>query len=160
MKRVWQWAPAILWAMVIWHFSSVAFSSIQTADTLLPLLHKLLPFANLATLELIHHLIRKSGHVFEYFIFSMLLLRAVGIMRSGWKLKAAMLALSIAAVYSGIDEIHQAFVPNRGPSVWDSLLDTSAAALAQLIVWLWMKRGRGTRTSSNLAAGDVAPRPS
>src|SRR4051812_2792062 len=116
MKQVWYWGPAILWAMLIWHFSSTAYSSIQTADALLPLLHKLLPFASPATIEIIHHLIRKSGHVIEYFIFSLLLLRAVGIMRDGWKFKAAMMALAIAAAYSGIDEFHQSFVPNRGPS--------------------------------------------
>ncbi len=140
MKLIWQWAPAVLWAMVIWHLSTAGFSSIQTGDTLLPLLHRLFPFASIATLETIHHLIRKSAHVIEYFIFSLLLLRAVGVMRDGWKLKAAMLALATAAVYSGIDEFHQSFVPGRGPSVWDSLLDTSAASLAQLIVWLWMTR--------------------
>jgi VanZ family protein len=158
MKQIWQWAPAVLWAMVIWHFSTAGFSSVQTAGFLLPLLHKLLPFASEATLETIHHLIRKSGHVFEYFVFSLLLLRAVGVMRNGWKLKAAMLALAIAAVYSGIDEFHQSFVPGRGPSVWDSLLDTAAATLAQLTVWWWMtRRGRAAGGGPDASATPRLP---
>jgi VanZ family protein len=156
MKLIWQWAPAVLWAMVIWHLSTGGFSSVQTAGFLLPLLRKLLPFASADTIEAIHHLIRKSAHVFEYFVFSLLLLRAVGVMRNGWKLKAALLALAIVAVYSGIDEFHQSFVPDRGPSVWDSLLDTTAATLAQVTVWWWMTRRR--RAAGGGSGGNTTPR--
>ena len=31
----------------------------------------------------------------------------------------------VVACYAALDEVHQAFVPGRGASAWDSLLDTS-----------------------------------
>ena len=153
MNGLWRWLPVVLWAWVIWDFSSSGFSSIQSSRFILPFLRWLLPQASAATLDVLHLLIRKSGHVAEYYILSLLLLRALAVTRGGWRLGAALLALAIAAAYSGVDEIHQAFVPNRTASVWDSLLDTAAAALAQLTVWWWTKRG--TRTPGRVAAGDA-----
>jgi VanZ family protein len=96
------------------------------------------------TLEEIHHFIRKGGHVFEYFIFTMLLFYAIRAGRAGWRASWVWITLICVASYAGLDEFHQSFVPGRGASVWDALLDTSAGALAMLIVWLWW-RGRKRR---------------
>ena len=115
----------------------------------------LFPHASQRTIELLHVSVRKGGHVVEYFIFSLLLLRAVGITRDGWKLRAALTALAIAAVYAGVDEIHQIFVPNRGPSPLDSLLDIAAACLAQLCVWLWLRRKTLREDSPGVVASDL-----
>ena len=45
-------------------------------------------------------------------------------------------ALLAAAVYAASDEIHQAFVPGRGPAVTDVLLDSAGALCGILIVCL------------------------
>lgn len=119
--------------------STDTFSSEQTSRIILPLLRGLLPHATAATLELIHFAIRKSAHFTEYFIFSLLLLRAVRGNRHGWVLRWALLALAIATVFSILDEFHQSFVPSRTASVWDSLLDTFGAATAQLTAWSWFR---------------------
>jgi VanZ family protein len=141
MRRLRQWAPAIAWAAVIWLFSTQAFTAEATAGFLLPLLHKLFPHTSLETLLFLHFLIRKSAHFVEYFIFGLLVLRAIRGQRRGWALRWGLAALVIAAAYAALDEFHQSFVPGRTASPWDSLLDTTGALAAQFLAWLYALRG-------------------
>jgi VanZ family protein len=153
MPRLRPWILPVLWAALIFTASTNLFSSTNTSRVILPLLHWLLPRAPQSTLESIHGLIRKCGHITEYFIFGVLLVQAVRGPRRGWQLRWALIALLIAAGYSGLDEWHQSFVPSRTASPWDSLLDTSAAATAQLAVWIEVKR----RARSERPHGGVSP---
>ena len=79
-----------------------------------------------------HAFIRKAGHLAEYFVLSMLLLRGVRGGRNGWRVEWGVAAVALAAGWAGLDELHQAFVPSRGPSMLDVLIDASGAAVAQL----------------------------
>ncbi len=137
MRGLRQWAPAIAWAALIWVFSTASFSASSTSRFILPLLHWLLPQASPETLAMLHGVIRKSAHFIEYFILSLLLLRGVRGQRGGWKLAWGLAAVFIAACYAVLDELHQAFVPERTGSPLDSLLDTYGAAAAQLLAWAY-----------------------
>ncbi|TKB76394.1 MAG: VanZ family protein [Nitrospira sp.] len=44
------------------------------------------------------------------------------------------LAVAATALYGVSDELHQVFVPNRHPDVWDWVADTAGATLA---IWIW-----------------------
>jgi VanZ family protein len=137
------WLPVVAWAALMFGFSTDAFSSEHSAGIIIGILHWLLPSASASTLDLLHLLIRKSAHVFEYFVFSLLLLRAIRGDGKGWEMRWAIWALVIAAVYACLDEFHQSFVPSRTASPWDALLDTAGAALAQMGAWIAMaRRGR------------------
>jgi VanZ family protein len=153
MERLRHWLPALLWASLITSFSTDTFSKEHTSRVILPVLHWLLPYASDATLDILHIVIRKCAHVFEYFVFGVLLFRAIRTPARGWNARWAGIAVLVAAVFAASDEFHQSFVPSRGPSVWDALLDTAAAAAAQLILWLWWRR----RLSAN---SDGPPRTS
>lgn len=135
--RVKNWLPAIAWACLISFFSTDAFSSEHTSRFIIPVLHLLIPQASSETLELMHAIIRKSAHFTEYFIFSILLMRALRGQERGWTLKWAIWAVVLAAVYASLDEFHQSFVPSRTASPWDALLDTVGASAAQVYLWLW-----------------------
>jgi len=89
-------------------------------------------------------LIRKSAHFTEYFVFCLLLYRGVRSGRIGWSLMWGFNAFFIAAGYSVLDEIHQSFVPSRGPSAYDSLLDSTGAFVALVMIWLWSRRQRAS----------------
>jgi len=143
MRRLRPWIPAILWAVWISVASTDAFSAVHTSRIIVPLLHWLLPHASKARLNELHHLIRKAAHLVEYFVFSLFLVHALKGPGRKWQLRWALFALAIAAGYSCLDEFHQWFVPSRGASPWDSLLDTCGAAAAQVVAWLWSRRGRG-----------------
>lgn len=136
MRWLRQWGPAIAWAAVISFFSTEHFTASATSRIIVPFLHWLLPRASPETLEMLHFVIRKAAHVTEYFIFSLLVLRGIRRERPGWIFAWGLAAVAIAAGYAALDEFHQAFVPGRTASVRDVLLDTSGAAMAQLLVWL------------------------
>jgi VanZ family protein len=133
------WWPPLLWAGLIFSLSTDSFSSDRTGATLYPIFHWLMPSLTAAQFEPIHFLIRKSAHFTEYFVFCVLLFRGVRSNRTGWRWTWALAALSIAAGYSALDEIHQAFVASRTASPWDSLLDSVGAFVATLALFLWFR---------------------
>jgi len=135
-----QWWPALAWAGVIFTFSTGAFTSENTSRIIIPILHWLLPHAQMAALYEIHHYIRKFAHFTEYFILSLLILRAIRAGRRDTRVVWALVAIGIVAAYASLDEFHQSFVPGRTPAVADVLLDTAGGIAAQavaalVIVW-------------------------
>ena len=152
-----QWAPALVWAAFIWTMSTDYFSAAHTASWIKPILRWLDPGMSAHTMNEIHHAIRKSAHVVEYFIFTLLLYRGLRGREPGWHLKWALIALVTAACYSGLDEVHQAFVASRTASPWDSLLDSSGALGAMVVYWLWA-RPRALRPLPQETPTEIPPR--
>lgn len=140
MARLGPWLAVLLCAAVMFIFSTERFSDLHTGRIIIPALHWLLPSASDATLDNLHEFIRKCAHVFEYSVLSLLLFRAVRAARRGWQFRWAATALILTALFATSDEIHQVFVPGRGPSVHDVMLDTAAAGTMQFLVWLSLRR--------------------
>jgi VanZ family protein len=149
------WWPAVLWGCLIFYFSTDTFSSAHTGTVLYAVFHWLVSALTLEQFAPIHHVIRKSAHFTEYFVFCVLLFRGARGEREGWRWTWALAALSIAAGYSALDELHQAFVASRTASPWDSLLDSVGAFAASLVLFVWYRR----RPSRELpeASSKVAP---
>ena len=99
-ERVLRWAPVVLWAGVIF-----AFSSIPSLTT------------GLGTWDLV---LRKCAHAAEYAVLGALLLRATG---------RAWLAVVIGSAYAVTDELHQHFVHGRVGSPVDWAIDTAGLAV-------------------------------
>ena len=77
------------------------------------------------TREWLHLLLRKAAHFTEYAVLALLW---TGVLKPGprrW-----LWAFLLTTGYAATDEIHQIFVPNRGPSPIDVLIDASGAATA------------------------------
>jgi len=108
------WAPVVIWAAVIF-----AFSSVPDLGT------------GLGTWDLV---LRKAAHAVEFAVLGALLLRALGSER-------AALALAFGIAYAASDELHQLFVPGRRGSVLDVLIDAVGVALG---VALWRRLSRRT----------------
>ena len=144
---LWAWWPAIVWSGVIFTMSTDTFSADHTKWFFEPVLRWLLPGLAQSQYDYMHHIIRKCAHFSEYFVYFLLLYRAVRARREGWRWSWAAVALLIAAAYSLTDEFHQVFVPSRGPSLYDSMLDTTGASVALVVLWLWLRRRRGAADS-------------
>jgi VanZ family protein len=142
MKWLRYWWPALLWAVVISMFSTGLFKSDNTGHLIIPILHFFLPHASVETLELLHHIIRKCGHLTEYFILSMLILRGIRAGEKGLYLRWALVTILIVAGYAALDEYHQSFVPGRTAAVGDVLIDTSGGIAAQLVASLFVLLGK------------------
>jgi VanZ family protein len=143
------WWPAVLWAAIISFLSTDSFSSAHTSRIIEPLLRWVFPSISAGTLDLLHHVIRKCAHFAEYFVFGLLLyhgFRASHRESRPWHWSWAVIAWLIAVCYSVLDEVHQIFVPSRGPSAWDSLLDSTAALCALILLFFLYRRFLGSRT--------------
>ena len=141
--RLKNWLPSIAWACLISVLSTDAFSSEHTSVFIIPVLHWMFPHARAETLELMHALIRKTGHFTEYFILSIFLVRALRGKERAWTVRWAIWAVVIAAGYASLDEFHQSLIASRTASLRDVLLDTTGASVAQVVRWLWHLPRRG-----------------
>ncbi len=131
----------LAWAGVMFYASTSAFSDANTGRVILPILHWLLPAASASALAEMHFLIRKCGHFTEYFVFGLLLLRAIRAGRRELRPRWALVAIAIAACYATLDEWHQSFVPGRGGlELSDVLIDTTAATVAQALAAVLNRR--------------------
>ncbi len=139
MKWLKHWWPALVWAVVISGFSTAAFTSDNTGNIIIPILRFFLPHASAETLDLLHHIIRKCGHLTEYFILSLLILRGIRAGAKGMRLRWALIAILLVAGYASLDEFHQSFVPGRTAAVGDVLIDTSGGAVALIVASLFAR---------------------
>ena len=94
---------------------------------------------SLKALETAETVLRKLGHFSEYAVLGALVCLLILTYRvKRWRCIA--FATAFSAVYAGLDELHQMFVPERSALFTDVLIDTlgalcgSAAALALLIL--------------------------
>jgi VanZ family protein len=139
--RLWRYGPPIIWATLIFIGSSDLLSGSHTGNFLLGPLRWLFPHASDETIALIHFLIRKAGHLTEYAVLAWLIARALltsslEFLRRRW----FWFSLLAVAVYSLSDEFHQMFVPTRGASIHDSMIDTVGGFVGLALVWFWQRR--------------------
>ena len=101
------------------------------------------------------------GHLTEYFILSLLILRGIRAGKAGTHLGWALAAIAIVGCYAALDEFHQSFVPGRTAAVSDVLIDTAGAVAAQVVVALGMLFGdiRKKRRDDTLPAAQASPMP-
>jgi aryl carrier-like protein len=126
-------------------------SAEKIGSLLYPLLHFLLGLDPIRFLTW-HFVLRKTGHVVGYAVLSLLFYRAwkVTIPVRGdpkWSMVWARIAFAMATLVACLDEWHQSFLPSRTGTVHDVVLDGMAALIAQLLIYLWMRRWQGSSTS-------------
>lgn len=72
------------------------------------------------------HILRKCAHFMVYFFLGILLASSFGASKVR-KNHSILLTLMICILYAISDEVHQMFVPGRGPAVRDVMIDTAGA---------------------------------
>ena len=122
----------LVWMVLIFNLSSQAAMESNKLSTgvamfVMRIAQKVAPGADFDVHRL-NHLLRKNTHFFAYLVLGMLTANVLGrIGRRG--LGRAVSALGICILYAVSDEVHQLFVPGRGPGLRDVLLDSAGAAL-------------------------------
>jgi VanZ family protein len=151
------WWPVAVGVAVITVESTPAFGSDRTSQPLRWLVQLFFGQMSDATWDLVHHLIRKSGHFLGYGALGLVWLRAWRMSFSTPRTKTyprgprlpdarflpeAGLALLGTALVASWDEWHQTFLPNRTGSPRDVLLDCCGAAAMIGMAWLYLRRFR------------------
>jgi VanZ family protein len=134
------WLPVVLGVAVIMLESTEFMGADHTSGPLRWLWQAIFGHVSNARWEIIHHLIRKSGHFIAYGLIGLAWLRAwwMTLPRSRF-VQDAFLALMGTALMASADEFHQTFLPNRTGSPWDVLLDCCGAITLQLLVYVFMR---------------------
>lgn len=140
-RRLWRYAPLVLWMAFISFASTGEFSADNTSRIIGPLLRWLFPHITPAKIAHVHFLVRKAAHFTEYAVFAFLAARALAtssrrFLRHGWLFISLLLVIS----YALVDEYHQSFEPTRTASIYDSLIDMSGGLCALIIYALWRRR--------------------
>ena len=118
-------------------------------------------------LRFLDYILRKAGHIAEYFLLFCLALRALQFGRRSLRWQSLTGALILCLANAATDEIHQYFVAGRTGAISDVAIDFGGAALGSMIVlaWFWLKqveRGLWRKSESEISgiAADVRSTPS
>jgi len=109
------WLPVFLWAIVIFSFSSI-------------------PTAHVSQIHWKDFIVKKTAHMTEYAIFTVLLYRAF-LGGGASKKKAFLYAFLVCVLYAMTDEFHQSFTPGREPTLRDVGFDTIGSSIAIYSLW-------------------------
>ena len=136
MQKKWSWvmtAVAFGWCIFIWQFSlRDGSASSQTSGAALKWINGF--FENFGIKELFTPLsIRKTGHFCEFLMLGVLTCAALRL--HGFR-HFPLVAAGVAFCVGGVDETIQIFVPGRGPSFLDVLLDTAGGITGILLFCL------------------------
>jgi VanZ family protein len=135
-----KWLPVVLWLAFIFVMSTSGFSADNTYSVVRPVLRHLFPWLTPHQDIIVHKIIRKGAHAFEYFVLGLFLLHALQAgSRREWTWKLSLVALIGVAVWALGDEFHQSFVLTREASVRDVAIDIGGGLLAQCVIAFWYR---------------------
>lgn len=140
------WLPVLLGMIVIVIESTEMFGINHTSGPLRRVFQWLFgPVAD-DRWEIVHHLIRKTGHFIGYGLIGLAWLRAwwLTLPRSRFRVDA-LLAVAGTALIASCDEWHQSYLPNRTGTPVDVLIDSSGAVVLLLFAWIMLRIFRPTR---------------
>lgn len=132
------WLPVVVWFLIIFSASTDMMSSNRTSRIIGPILRWINPDVTDSTIRGVQLVARKGAHITEYAILSLLLYRALrrtsNRSKDEWCHRCAAWAWGLAFLYAASDEWHQSFVPSRGGTIHDVLIDACGAAIG-LLAW-------------------------
>jgi len=143
-------AILLIWVLIIaaaifWFSSKTGEESGDMSQNVTDEIFDSQPPVDEETEEKRHHAVRKSAHVLEYGILGnaicvfLFFIADAAFIRERSRHLLALWAWGGATLYAVTDEIHQIFVPGRGPSVIDVTIDAVGALLGVAAVWAFCR---------------------
>ena len=114
------WLPPIIWAVVIFSFSS--YQTVQASQIMWQ-----------------DFIVKKSFHIIEYAILTTFVYRAMkgsGLDRK----KAGIYSILFTILYGITDEFHQSFTQGRESKARDVVFDTIGGLLSIYIIWIQLPK--------------------
>jgi len=127
---------AMAWAALIFRLSTGTYGPSFSSGLVHEILVHLHMSLSQAGFAILHHLLRKLAHVFEYAVLAMLIYGSSSEPRPfAWRARRALWCVLIAAAYFLTDEFHQRFVPGRTPALADCGIDSLGGAFGVFIFY-------------------------
>lgn len=131
------WLPTILWLGMIAFFSTDTFSAAHTRSILEKIVRAVYGNISPEHFRILHAFVRKAAHFTVYGLLSWMAYyswRTTLPRRAHWTFTWSGLALLVTLIAGSYDEIHQIFVPSRGPSAYDVMLDMMGGLFVQILI--------------------------
>ena len=144
-RKVLYWSLVILWMGIIFYLSHQPAT--ESNDLSKGITEKIINIIEILTKDLevdisgFNHIIRKMSHFGAYFILGVLVVKAIG-QNKPLNIKLFIASVTICILYAISDEIHQSFIPGRGPSAMDVLID-SAGSWSGILISNFIIRVKG-----------------
>lgn len=137
--------PLLLWMSLIFSLSTNSASAAATNPIVNQILLKIFPgaatYLTASQIDTIDFCLRKSAHITEYTILSLLAFRAFRYGRATFKNYMAFAPLLFCVLYAASDEYHQSFYSQRGSSPIDVFVDSFGVLLGAFIsLWAMCRR--------------------
>jgi VanZ family protein len=126
------WLSVLIWMGIIFSLSSQPGDesskfSLGVTEYVIKVVNTIAPTLNIDKNDF-HIFIRKNGHFFVYLLLGMLVINAM--YRSGLVgNKLIVSSVLFCLLFALSDEIHQLYVPGRGSSLYDVLIDSIGALI-------------------------------
>jgi VanZ family protein len=131
------WLPVVLWMGFLFPATNNSLSLNSTSHIIVPVIRLFLPNADEQTVHLLHVLIRKFIHFWEYALLAFLLYRGFNAINKGNRKGKSLLFSGIIAVsYGFLDEFLQYFISTRTGSITDGFINMAGVILVLTIISL------------------------
>jgi VanZ family protein len=141
------WTPVMVWLLAMLFFSTDMMSSSETSRFIVPILTFVFPGLSPTEIKVWHGVIRKFGHISEYFILAMLVYRSVKYEHPDL-VDAKLRTIAFVGMVAVLDELHQGFTAFRTASILDVGYDWLGGVWALWLVTTY--EGRHLRPRSVL----------
>lgn len=136
----------IPWVLIAFWCGFIFFQSNQPGDIssmesniIVDILNWLMtPWGGLGDVSFASFIVRKCAHFLEYFILGILLFNGFKNIK---RLKQTFgISLLLGIIYAASDEIHQYYIPGRGPRIQDVMIDSLGVLAGLCLLVLAAKR--------------------
>jgi VanZ family protein len=137
--KYWRWLIVLILLIAIFCFSNLPSEKVyQILRPIKYILWKISDSVNIIFHSNIDYL--KAGHIIGYALLGLAFYFAIS--RKLGSGKSCLISFVCSSLYAFTDEYHQQFISGRSPLLTDVLIDSLAAGIVLLIVWLL---GRGIK---------------
>jgi len=132
------WLWVALWMLVIFLFSTSAFSGDNTSRIIGPILKWISPEISNESIAFVQFFLRKTAHIIEYAFLAILLCNAIVRRLKEFSAKVLIVrSVFISLIYAASDEWHQSLSAGRIGSLMDVSID-GVGALFGALSFLWI----------------------
>lgn len=154
MKKKMYLVLTLIWMGIIFYMSNqpATVSAAQSGGVIeflsnLPFIGSTVKY--MVEIDIAEFIIRKSAHMFSYFLLAVLLFMSMYDNSKNIG-KVAFLTILFTFLYACTDEFHQLYIPGRSGEFKDVMIDTAGGILGCLVVWLKSIPGGANRIGRTL----------